>query len=73
MKKVRVTVMGITLASILLLGFNNSLTNQSLNIGETGAPQRPNLTYNIGDTPAPAEARGDTGGIVSNESHADHF
>ncbi|AIK39598.1 MULTISPECIES: hypothetical protein [Bacillus] len=33
--------------------------------GDTPAPQRPDLVYNIGDTPAPAYNRGD-GGSPSN-------
>ncbi|PEM32557.1 hypothetical protein COF81_12865 [Bacillus pseudomycoides] len=34
--------------------------------GDTPAPQRPGLVYNIGDTPAPAYNKGDSGGAPSN-------
>ncbi|MED1611185.1 Phr family secreted Rap phosphatase inhibitor [Bacillus paranthracis] len=88
MKKFRLAIVGTALVGVLSIGFNSSFTNQAVNIGDTGgAPVRPDYV-NIGDTGgapvkpdytrgdtggAPADNRGDGGGISKQDSHADHF
>lgn len=67
MKKVGVIAKGLIFAGILSFGFNfPSTTQQAVNIGDGGAPARPDYV-NIGDTGgAPAKpdyTRGDTGGV----------
>ncbi|UIJ67378.1 Phr family secreted Rap phosphatase inhibitor [Bacillus cereus] len=59
MKKIHFGMLGIALVGVLSIGANSSFTNQALNIGETGG--------------APADNRGDGGGISKQDSHADHF
>ncbi|MGE7976316.1 Phr family secreted Rap phosphatase inhibitor [Bacillus cereus] len=42
MKKIYLTILGISLISILSLGLNDSFKNQAVNIGDGGgAPARP--------------------------------
>jgi len=42
MKKIYLTILGISLISILSLGLNDSFKNQAVNIGDGGgAPPRP--------------------------------
>ena len=62
MKKVGVIPKGLIFVGILSLGLNfSSTTQQAVNIGDGGAPARPDYV-NIGDTGgAPADNRGDGG------------
>ncbi|KAB2419748.1 MULTISPECIES: Phr family secreted Rap phosphatase inhibitor [Bacillus] len=62
MKKVGVIAKGLIFVGILSLGLNfSSTTQQAVNIGDGGAPARPDY-INIGDTGgAPADNRGDGG------------
>ena len=86
MKKLILTVMGLAAAGVLSFGastlseskqaghrdypVSKDDVKQYAAHGDTPAPQRPNLAYNIGDTPAPANNKGD-GGIISNKSVSD--
>lgn len=77
MKKIHFGMLGIALVGALSIGANSSFTNQALNIGETGgAPARPDYVsfnkgdgggapanFNKGDGGAPADNRGDGGGV----------
>jgi Phr family secreted Rap phosphatase inhibitor len=46
MKKIYLTILGISLISILSLGLNDSFKNQAVNIGDGGgAPARPDYFY----------------------------
>ncbi|PEK03093.1 Phr family secreted Rap phosphatase inhibitor [Bacillus wiedmannii] len=71
MKKVGVIAKGLIFAGILSFGFNfPSTTQQAVNIGDGGAPTRPDYinigdtggapaNFNKGDGGAPADNRGD--------------
>ncbi|HDR8182614.1 TPA: Phr family secreted Rap phosphatase inhibitor [Bacillus thuringiensis] len=89
LKKFGMAVTGIALVGIVSVGLNSSFVQQaehgdvpaparpdyvSFNKGDTGgAPARPDYV-NIGETGgAPADNRGDGGGISKQDSHADHF
>ncbi|KAB2454407.1 Phr family secreted Rap phosphatase inhibitor [Bacillus sp. CH126_4D] len=75
MKKIHFGMLGIALVGALSIGVNSAFTNQALNIGETGgAPARPDYVsvgdgggapanFNKGDGGAPADNRGDGGGV----------
>ncbi|PHB21072.1 Phr family secreted Rap phosphatase inhibitor [Bacillus pseudomycoides] len=65
MKKIGLTITGLALAGIMTFSVNNIPGFSTLNKGDTPAPQRPDLALNIGDTPSPADNRGD-GGAPSN-------
>ncbi|EOO21590.1 MULTISPECIES: Phr family secreted Rap phosphatase inhibitor [Bacillus cereus group] len=71
MKKVGVIAKGLIFAGILSFGFNfPSTTQQAVNIGDGGAPARPEYV-NIGETGgAPADNRGD-GGAPANFNKGD--
>ncbi|HGA1025040.1 MULTISPECIES: Phr family secreted Rap phosphatase inhibitor [Bacillus] len=64
MKKVGVIAKGLIFVGILSLGLNfSSTTQQAVNIGDGGAPARPDYV-NIGETGgAPADNKGDGGGV----------
>ncbi|PGM93918.1 Phr family secreted Rap phosphatase inhibitor [Bacillus cereus] len=77
MKKIHFGMLGIALVGALSIGANSLFTNQALNIGETGgAPVRPDYVsfnkgdtggapanFNKGDGGAPADNKGDGGGV----------
>lgn len=83
MKNLGLTVMSLAATGILSFGLSTSSgiqqTAQIDNInklqsthGEGWSPQRPDLAYNDGHTGgSPADNKGDGGGIVTQESHAD--
>ncbi|MDM5155673.1 hypothetical protein QUF88_18325 [Bacillus sp. DX1.1] len=50
----------VSFAAVLTIGSFTASYSPQADHGRPPAPQRPDLTYNIGDTPAPAENRGDT-------------
>ncbi|PGZ50244.1 hypothetical protein A6E27_19455 [Bacillus cereus] len=71
-KKIGMAVTGIVLVGIVSVGLNSSFVQQAEH-GDVPAPARPDYV-NIGDTGgAPADNRGDGGGISKQDSHADHF
>lgn len=49
MKKIGLTIAGLTLAGIMTFGISNNLEFSALNKGDTPAPQRPDLALSIGD------------------------
>ncbi|CAI8805935.1 Phr family secreted Rap phosphatase inhibitor [Bacillus pseudomycoides] len=53
MRKIYLTILGISLISILSLGLNDSFKNQAVNVGDGGG--------------APSNAHGNGGGIVAKE------
>ncbi|PEJ07566.1 Phr family secreted Rap phosphatase inhibitor [Bacillus wiedmannii] len=75
MKKFRLAIVGTALVGVLSIGFNSSFANQAVNIGDTGgAPARPDYVnigdtggapanFNKGDGGAPANNKGDGGGV----------
>ncbi|AJH17911.1 MULTISPECIES: Phr family secreted Rap phosphatase inhibitor [Bacillus] len=75
MKKVGVIAKGLIFAGVLSFGFNfSTTTQQAVNIGDGGAPARPDYVsigdgggapanFNKGDGGAPADNRGDGGGV----------
>ncbi|PFK47120.1 Phr family secreted Rap phosphatase inhibitor [Bacillus cereus] len=69
MKKISGLATVIAITGILTIGFSTfTQSSHYLNRGDTGgAPVRPDLVYNVGDTPAPAYNKGDGGGIVAQE------
>lgn len=69
-KKIGALVIGLSIIGIVSVGLNSSFTYQAGH-ADFPAPQRPDLAYNIGDTPAPADNKGDGGGIISNKSVSD--
>ncbi|WP_459499913.1 Phr family secreted Rap phosphatase inhibitor [Bacillus sp. C1] len=61
MKKKGLIIKGLVIAGILSFGLNLSLsTQQAINVGDGGAPARPDLVY--GDYPT--SNHGDHGGVV---------
>lgn len=71
-KKIGMAVTGIVLVGIVSVGLNSSFVQQAEH-GDVPAPARPDYV-NIGETGgAPADNRGDGGGISKQDSHADHF
>ncbi|WP_144551191.1 hypothetical protein [Bacillus mycoides] len=68
MKKIIFTAIGFSFSLSITAGFHD-FNNIAFNKGDTGgAPARPDLVYNVGDTPAPAYSIGDGGGIVAQEN-----
>ncbi|PEP59969.1 MULTISPECIES: Phr family secreted Rap phosphatase inhibitor [Bacillus] len=60
-KKIGSVVLGLSVIGIVSVGLHSSFTYQAGH-ADTPAPQRPDLALNIGDTPAPADNKGDCGG-----------
>ncbi|WP_459500597.1 Phr family secreted Rap phosphatase inhibitor [Bacillus sp. C1] len=65
MGKFKLAVVGLAFAGIVSLGLNSFIGSQQAGEADLPAPTRPDLAYNIGDTPAPIDNRGD-GGAPSN-------
>ncbi|MFI8709930.1 Phr family secreted Rap phosphatase inhibitor [Bacillus sp. NPDC077411] len=78
MKKLGLIALGLSCVGILSFGVSND-SSQLYAYGDYPAPQKTNSAYSHadlpisahGDTPAPADNRGD-GGIINNEAHGDH-
>ncbi|HDX9591087.1 TPA: Phr family secreted Rap phosphatase inhibitor [Bacillus pseudomycoides] len=70
-KKIGAIVLGLSVIGIVSIGLNSSFTYQAGH-ADTPAPQNPDLAYSHGNTGgSPADNRGDGGGVVTQESHAD--
>ncbi|WP_242143480.1 MULTISPECIES: Phr family secreted Rap phosphatase inhibitor [unclassified Bacillus cereus group] len=69
MKKKGIIIKGLVIAGILSFCLNLSLsTQQASNVGDGGAPARPDLMLNISDTSSSSDMDGNGGGIVAKES-----
>lgn len=73
MKKIGLLTTGFVMIGSLTFGLScfNDNNIQTLNRGDGGSPQRPDLAYTHGETWSPADNKGDTGGIISNKSVKD--